>query len=247
MPTPRFLFRPSARLAPLALAALCLGGTARAQSLQELYEAARGFDAAYLSARALADSAQYKVAQSEAVKNGTKLARANFACLMSGAPVSGDYIKAEGKAKRMGARLMAIVAEGTRGRVYLAPTAEHEAAARKAKPEWKPDVEFFQQALGFRVGNYGMTKWSDLFTARQLVALTTISDLVRDACEQAKRAALAAGNGRQRLDRAAAGQAGAVANRVEGQAQGQQSKAHRHQHAREPVARQCAAGHEMAA
>ena len=65
--------------------------------------------------------------------------------------------------------------------MYLAPTAEQEAAARKAAPEWKPDVEFFQQALGFRVGNYGMTKWSDLFASRQLVALTTFSDLVAEA------------------------------------------------------------------
>lgn len=130
----------------------------------------------------------------EVAKNGTKLSRgANFQCLMSGTPISGDYIKAEGKAGRMGVRLMAIVAEGERGRVYLAPTAEHEAAAVKAKPEWKPDVEFFQQALGFRVGNYGMTKWSDLFTLRQLVALTTFSDLVQEARERVQCDALAAG------------------------------------------------------
>lgn len=132
-----------------------------------------------------------KSRDAEAAKNGTKLSRANFACVMSGTPVSGDYIKAEGKAGRMGARLMAIVAEGDRGRVYLAPTSEHEAAALKAKPEWKPDVEFFQQALGFRVGNYGMTKWSDLFTLRQLVAMTTLSDLVQEARERVKRDALA--------------------------------------------------------
>ena len=113
---------------------------------------------------------------------GTKLGRgANFRCLMSDAPIPGDYIKAEGRAGRMGARLMAIVAEGDRSRVYLPPTPEQEAAARKAAPEWKPDVEFFQQALGFRVGNYGMTKWSDLFASRQLVALTTFSDLVAEA------------------------------------------------------------------
>ena len=92
-----------------------------------------------------------KPKDAEAAKNGTKLARgANFRCLMSGTPIAGDYIKAEGKAGRMGARLMAIVAEGERGRVYLAPTPEHEAAARKAKPEWKPDVEFCQHALSFR-------------------------------------------------------------------------------------------------
>jgi putative DNA methylase len=133
-----------------------------------------------------------KPEDAEAAKNGTKLAGANFLCLMSRTPISGDYLKTEGKAGRMGERLMAIVAESDRGRLYLAPTPEQEAVARKASPEWKPDVEFFQQALGFRVGNYGMTKWSDLFTARQLVALTTFSDLVQEAGERAKHDALAA-------------------------------------------------------
>src|SRR5439155_4679250 len=129
----------------------------------------------------------------DVAKHGTKLSRgANFQCLMSGTPMAGDYIKAEGRAGRMGARLMAIVAEGARGRIYLSPTPEHEAAAGKAKPEWKPDVEFFQQALGFRIGNYGMTKWSDLFTDRQLVALTTFSGMVQEARERVKRDALAA-------------------------------------------------------
>ena len=87
----------------------------------------------------------------------------------------------------MGARLMAIVVEGELGRVYLAADRKMEAVAIQAKPEWKPDVEFFQQALGFRVGNYGLAKWSDLFTPRQLVALTTFSDLVQEARERVKR------------------------------------------------------------
>ena len=129
----------------------------------------------------------------EAAKKGTKLTRANFVCLMSGAPISGDYIKAEAKDGRMGARMMAIVAEGIRGRIYLPPTEEMEAIALQARPEWKPDVEFFQQALGFRVGNYGMTKWSDLFTPRQLVALTTLSDLVQEARQRVLRDTLAVG------------------------------------------------------
>ena len=63
----------------------------------------------------------------DAAKAGTKLTRgANFRCLMSGTPIAGDHIKAEGQAKRMGARLMAVVAEGDRGRVYLPPVAEHK-------------------------------------------------------------------------------------------------------------------------
>jgi putative DNA methylase len=128
-----------------------------------------------------------------AAKSGTKLARANFLCLMSRTPITGDYIKAEGKAGRIGSRLMAIVASGDHGRIYLPPTEAMEALAHDAKPGWKPDVEFFQQALGFRVGNYGMTKWSELFTPRQLVALTTFSDMVLDVRDRVKRDAVAAG------------------------------------------------------
>jgi putative DNA methylase len=129
----------------------------------------------------------------EEAKDGTKLVRANFRCLMSGAPISGDYIKEEGKAERMGAQLMAIVAKGKGAKVYLAPTLAHEAVVKEASPDWKPDVEFFQQALGFRIGNYGMTKWSDLFTNRQLVAVTTFSDLVGEVGERICRDALSAG------------------------------------------------------
>jgi REP element-mobilizing transposase RayT len=77
-----------------------------------------------------------KPKDAEGAKNGTKLARgANFRCVMSGAVINDPYIKAESMAGRMGARLMAIVAEGDRGRVYLSPTPEHEAAARKAEGE----------------------------------------------------------------------------------------------------------------
>jgi putative DNA methylase len=135
-----------------------------------------------------------KPRDAEAVKRGTKSGSSgsSFLCLMSGTPMPFDYLRAEAKAGRMGMRLMAIVTEGERGRVYLDPTPEHEAVAHQANAEWKPDVEFFQQALGFRVGNYGMTKWSDLFSQRQLVALTTFSDLVGEARERIQRDAVAA-------------------------------------------------------
>ena len=92
-----------------------------------------------------------------------------------------EYLRSEAKAGRMGARLMAIVADGDRGRIYLAPNPEHEAAARKAKPQDVPETDLPAKALGFRVQEYGMIKWRDLFTPRQLVALTTFSDLVTEA------------------------------------------------------------------
>jgi putative DNA methylase len=127
------------------------------------------------------------------LKEGTKVSRGNFRCLMSGSPIDGNYLRSEARAGRMNQRLMAIIAEGKRTRVYLSPTATHEAIASTADPTWKPEVEFFKDALGFRVGNYGRSKWSDLFTARQLVALTTFADLVGEASTRVRRDAIAAG------------------------------------------------------
>ena len=78
---------------------------------------------------------------------------------------------------------MAIVAEGERGRVYLSPTPEMEAVAAG---ESAPETEMiFRLSTGwFRVQEYGMARLGDLFTSRQLVALTTFSDLVREARER---------------------------------------------------------------
>jgi putative DNA methylase len=89
-----------------------------------------------------------------------------------------EYIRAQGKAGRLGARLLAVIAEGARSRVYLAATVEHERVARIALPDGAPDTDLPAEALGFRVQNYGMTKHRDLFTHRQLAALTTFADLV---------------------------------------------------------------------
>ncbi len=118
---------------------------------------------------------------------------ANFLCIISGVPIAADYIRGEAQAGRMGQRLMSLVAQGPRGRIYLSPIQESDNVARSASPSWKPEIEFFQQALGFRVGNYGMSKWSDLFTPRQLVALTTFSDLISETRERIRQDALEAG------------------------------------------------------
>ncbi len=127
-----------------------------------------------------------------AAKKGTKLARgANFKCLMSGTPIEGNFIKAEGKAGRMGARMMAIVAEGERGRVYLSPTSEHESVARKPNPEWKPEVLISGSTQYIGVKPYGMERFDQLFTDRQLLVLTTFSDLVGEVHERAKQDAIA--------------------------------------------------------
>jgi putative DNA methylase len=129
-----------------------------------------------------------------AAKSGTKLSRgANFQCLMSGMPIASDHIYGEANAGRMGARLMAIVAEGDRGRVYLAPTPEMEAIALTAQPTWKPEVAMPENPRWFSPPLYGLKTYGDLFTPRQLVALTTFSDLVQEARERVKQDAIYAG------------------------------------------------------
>ena len=130
----------------------------------------------------------------EAAKRGTTAGKRNaFKCLMSGVPVTYDHIRSEGKAGRMSARLMAIVVEGDRGRVYLTPTPEHEVIAHKAEPAWQPDMTPPDNPRDFKTPNYGLMTFGDLFTARQLVALTTFSDLVSEAMERVREDAVAAG------------------------------------------------------
>jgi putative DNA methylase len=125
---------------------------------------------------------------------GTKLGKgSNFQCLLSGAPISAEYIRDEAQGGRLGARMLAIVAEGNRERLFLPATADAEIAACAATSEWKPDTAFYQQALGFRIGNYGLTKWSDLYTNRQLAALTTFAEVVRHSHERIEQDALAQG------------------------------------------------------
>lgn len=129
----------------------------------------------------------------EVMRNGTKLSRANFVCIMSGAPISGDYIKSEAMAGCLGQRLMAVVAKGQSGRVYLPPTEKMERAAYGAQAEWRPNITISGSSQYLGVKPYGMDRVDQLFTERQLVALTTFADLVGEARERVRTDAIAAG------------------------------------------------------
>ncbi|UHC83467.1 DUF1156 domain-containing protein [Pseudomonas sp. NIBR-H-19] len=127
-------------------------------------------------------------------KGGTTAGkRSAFVCLLSGVPVDYNYIRAEGKAGRMGQRLMAIVAEGTRGRVYLSPNQAQIDVAQSVTAEWAPEMDLPNNPRDFKTPNYGLGKFRDLFTPRQLVALTTFSDLAQEAVARVREDALAAG------------------------------------------------------
>ena len=127
-------------------------------------------------------------------QTGTKLARgANFKCILSDIAMEGDYIKSEGRAGRMGTKMLAIVADAPHGRVYLSPTVEMEAIAQSAIVTWKPELTLSEDTRAFWTPAYGLCSYGDLFTARQLVALTTLSDLVMEARDKIRRDALDAG------------------------------------------------------
>ena len=129
-----------------------------------------------------------------AAKVGTKAGRgANFRCLLSDTAITPAYVKASGRGGNMGQTLIAIVAEGKRGRIYVEPTGDHAQIALSATPEWKPETLQPDNPRWFSPPNYGMTTFGDLFTDRQLVALNTFSDLVHEARAEIERDALAAG------------------------------------------------------
>lgn len=119
------------------------------------------------------------------IKAGTKLGRgAKFKCLLSGQPLDGEHIKTESKAGRLGYRLLAVVAEGRRGRVYLPASPEHEKAAQVSPPDDAPSEDMAYDPRNIWCVGYGLTRFEQLFTPRQLVGLTTITSLLRDIREQ---------------------------------------------------------------
>ena len=121
------------------------------------------------------------------------IGRKGGVCIMSEAPMDLKYIRAEGKAGQMGERLMAIVAEGHGRRTYLSPTEEMERSISVAEPEWRPEAEMPLKHRNFQPPVYGMTKFGDIFTPRQLTALNTFSNLIGDVRELVLKDARATG------------------------------------------------------
>jgi len=107
------------------------------------------------------------------------ITRTGATCLFGGQPIPLDHIRAEGKAGRLGQHLIGIVAEGRRGKVFVSPNSEHVVAADVPVPSGYPDTDLPDQALGFRIQNYGFRKHWQMFTPRQLTSTIAVSDLIR--------------------------------------------------------------------
>ncbi len=125
-------------------------------------------------------------------EDGT-VGRNGATCVACGSAVGLEYVRATSCDVGLGAQLMAVVAEGDRRRVYLPPDDEHRTAAAVKREESAPPGELFDWPGRINVVRYGLTEFSDLFTNRQLLALTTFSDLVMEARERVLSDALSAG------------------------------------------------------
>ena len=100
-------------------------------------------------------------------------------CIACNAPVNLSYIREQGRSKRLGVQMIAIVAIGNRGRIYLPPSEAQIAIEKQAQPDWIPEQEILE-GMSTNITTYGYTKFGDFFTNRQLVALNTLSDLIQE-------------------------------------------------------------------
>jgi putative DNA methylase len=119
--------------------------------------------------------------------------RGNGTCLATGAAIPGDYIKAKGEAGELSIHLMAVVADGPRGRLFLEAADSDLVAAAVDPPEGVPLGKMSHHPQYMGTPRYGLDEWSKLFTSRQLVALATFSALLGDVRAQVLRDATAAG------------------------------------------------------
>ena len=135
----------------------------------------------------------YDVRKSDEPTRERTVQRGNGVCIATGSAISGGYIKAQSRTGRMGQQLLAVVAEGHRGREYCAPFETDKHLALAAQPPWGPDGRNPERLTGGTVYVYGLDEWWKLFTPRQLVALTTFSDLLLEVRELVRDDALSAG------------------------------------------------------
>ncbi len=123
-----------------------------------------------------------KPSSPEDVKSGTKSGRANFKCLLSGAPITPDYIKKAGMNGNLSERLLAIVCEGTarRGREYFTPTKKDSSIANSAPKSWVPGGNIPRKLSGGTCAAYGLDTFGKLYTSRQLYSLNTFCSLIEE-------------------------------------------------------------------
>lgn len=134
-----------------------------------------------VSLRTSVDGIHFEVRRGKVEGDQGTVDRSGAKCVACAGDVDLAYIRSKGRQGGLSAVMMAVVAEDARGRAYVAPDAFQMRVADVQVPDSVPDTPLPEKAISFRVQAYGMIKHRDLFTPRQLTALTTLSDLVSEA------------------------------------------------------------------
>ena len=101
-------------------------------------------------------------------------------CEFCGEPVSFSYIRNEGKNGRISSQLMAIVAKGKYGRVYISPNEEHIREAQVILDEELSLGQIANYPGYLNPPAYGLDTFESLFTHRQVTFLVKLGEITKD-------------------------------------------------------------------
>ena len=147
---------------------------------------------------------RYTIATGKGILPEGTVSRRGANCLVCGSTVPLEYLRQEATVGRMGNTIIAVAAAAKGGRIYSEPNEEQIKAARSANPSWKPD-QAINEGLAGNVTSYGCKTFGDLFLPRQLVALTTLSDLIREVRQVIEKDAIKVGFANDRIPLSAGG------------------------------------------
>lgn len=136
----------------------------------------------YLKPIISGDSYDFEVCAGELssdIKSGTKASRGgNFKCIFSGSPIPVTEIRQQGKEGGLGKKLLAAVISTPSGRVFISPKFVKLIPDEDIAIGWSPNTDINHNPRDIRTQLYGLTKYQDLFTKRQLAFFDkTISEL----------------------------------------------------------------------
>jgi len=133
---------------------------------------------------------EVKTGQGQPPEGGKQ--RGKSRCMICDTEFNDATLRAQACQHGLGNQLLAVVAEGKQGRIYVSPSVAQQIDVSEPEAAWL-EQSMPDNPRWFSPPGYGMKMYKSLFTSRQLVALTTFSDLVGEARERARQEAVAAG------------------------------------------------------
>lgn len=132
-------------------------------------------------------------ADTSAAARSGNVARQGARCFVCGSPIPFDHIRDQGRLGRLGQQLLAMGLPAEKGRSYVPASPSQVESAERARADWEPTGEIADNPGHTNVVRYGMTEWADLFTSRQLQALSVFSASISDVVVEIEQAAIKSG------------------------------------------------------